>query len=412
MHVVIFEGSRWHTFAPLSLSRPVFNLATGASTLLQKQVRHLQPTRLTLWVRPELETITRDRIAPSTGIATAVNEPLDNEPALLVSGRAVHLREYAHARWESVVTDENEAIQTAYVCSPGLSPEDVRQRTGRWLRLLDLPRAKPQSRMMDSLWDLIHWNEESLMEDFARRPSPPSKPAGPYHMVNEEEISLGKDVVLEPGCVLDASKGPVVLENGAAIGANAVVQGPCYIGSHAIVMPLALIRPGTTIGTMCRVGGEVSHSILLGYSNKSHEGFLGHSYVGKWVNLGAGTTTSNLKNTYGPISVQMGKREVPTGCTFLGALIGDHTKTGILTKLTTGTYLGFCSLLASSGGQPRFVPSFTFRTDERSEPFRADKAMEVIRRVFARRDRTFTPADEQVFRYVAATAPGIELGTP
>ena len=179
-------------------------------------------------------------------------------------------------------------------------------------------------------------------------------PAGPYHMVNDMDVWLGRDVSLAPGCVLDASKGPVAIDDDATIGANAVLQGPCYIGPGSTIAPLAMIRAGTSIGPVCKVGGEVSVSIFLGYSNKSHDGFMGQTYVGKWANLGAGTTTSNLKNTYGPITLKRGSKEIPTDRRFLGALIGDHTRTAILTRLMAGTYLGFCTMLAGSGIAPRF----------------------------------------------------------
>jgi hypothetical protein len=161
---------------------------------------------------------------------------------------------------------------------------------------------------------------------------------------------------------------------------------------------------------MCRVGGEISQSILFGYSNKAHDGYLGDSYVGKWANLGAGTSVSNLKNTYGEISMTVGQHEQPTGRRKLGALIGDHAKTAIGTRLMAGTYVGFCCQLGGSAIAPHFTPSFSFWTDRGSEPYRLDKAIEVTSRVFAQRDRPWTPLDEQLLRYVAATAPSIEGG--
>jgi UDP-N-acetylglucosamine diphosphorylase / glucose-1-phosphate thymidylyltransferase / UDP-N-acetylgalactosamine diphosphorylase / glucosamine-1-phosphate N-acetyltransferase / galactosamine-1-phosphate N-acetyltransferase len=412
MHVVIFEGSRWPTFAPLSLSRPVFTLVSGTSTLLEKQVRHLKPTRLTLWVRPELEEHCRVRIAPKQPVPTAVNVPLDDEPAVLVSGRSVLFSEYEAPCDNCVLvhaTDDGDLVHSAHVHSPGLTPDDAMDRTDPWMKILDLPQLSPQGRLVGTLWDLIHWNEESITTDaVGLLDEPRAHAAGPYHMVREEEIFLGEDVSLAPGVVLDASKGPIMIADHARIGANAVIVGPCYIGIHVNVMPLSHVRPGTTIGPMCKVGGEVSNSIMLGYSNKSHEGYLGDSYLGKWVNFGAGTITSNLKNTYGEISVRRGGKEIPTGRRFLGALVGDHTKTGVLTRLGAGSYIGFCSSLAGRGTAPRFVPSYSFWTEDGMQRYDMDRAVEVTQRVYTRRDREFTETDRRVMEYVARVAPEVE----
>jgi UDP-N-acetylglucosamine diphosphorylase/glucosamine-1-phosphate N-acetyltransferase len=412
MHVVIFEGARWHTFAPLSLSRPVFMLKTGMGTLLDKQIRHLRPTRLSLWVRPEQEPFVRERVVPKLTVPTTVNQPLDDEPALLVNGRTVHFAQYEYPPHEGVSTDaEGTHVRSALVRMPGLNSLDVANRTDRFLKILELPHMMQQSRLVASLWDLISWNEESLVEDalrFRETVATKGKPAGPYHLVNDDNVFLGEAAKLAAGVVLDASKGPVVIDHHATVGANSVLHGPCYVGPHAFVRPLTLIREGTSLGIASRVGGEISNSIILGYSNKAHDGYLGDSYVGKWVNLGAGTTTSNLKNTYGEITLNMGREHVPTGRRRLGSLIGDHVKTAILTRLMTGTYVGFGSMLAGNGSAPRFVPSYTFWTEKGAEPYRIDKAIEVTQRVFARRDRGWTKTDEDLMRYVAAAAPRVE----
>jgi UDP-N-acetylglucosamine diphosphorylase/glucosamine-1-phosphate N-acetyltransferase len=410
MHVVIFEGSKWGAFAPLSLSRPVFALATGASSLLEKQIRHLKPTRLTLWVRPEMEAFCRQRVLPHLNVPTEINRPLDEDPALLFNARTVHFGEFEWLSEEAVAIDEGEIVRLAHVRRPGLGPQDVIDRSSRWVELLDLPHTTPRARLVNSLWDLIHWNDESLVEDYIDlygQASAP-KPAGPYHLVREEDVWLAPEVKLGPGCVLDASKGAVMIGRGASIGANAVIVGPCRIGESARIRPLTQIREGTSIGNLCTVGGEVSHTVMLGYSNKAHEGFLGHSYVGKWVNLGSGTTTSNLKNTYGEIRARIGNREIPTGRQFLGSVIGDHSKTAILSRLSAGAYLGFYSMLDGIGTACRYVPSFTFQTGDGPEKYRMDKAIEVTRRVFARRDREFNDTDEQIMRYVERIAPEIE----
>jgi hypothetical protein len=146
----------------------------------------------------------------------------------------------------------------------------------------------------------------------------------------------------------------------------------------------------------------------MGHSNKAHYGFLGHSYVGKWVNFGAGASTSNMKNTYGEVSIHIGTRMVPTGRQFFGSLIGDHVKLAIGTRLMTGSYVGFSAMLAGSGLPPPFIPSFTFWTDKGPEPYRLDKAVHVMKAAYARRDLQWTEADDHILAHVRAASAEIE----
>jgi UDP-N-acetylglucosamine diphosphorylase/glucosamine-1-phosphate N-acetyltransferase len=413
MHVVIFEGSKWGTFAPASLSRPVFCLASGMSTLLEKQVRYLEPNRLTLWVRPGMVNFCRKHVVPKLNVPTAVNAPLDDEPALLVSGRTLHFGKY-EVPHEPAVSIDNEGICSAWTASPGLSPDDVMDRTPAWMELFDLPHMMPQSRLASYLWDLISWNEEALVDDAINlRKECPEKPAGHYHMINEEEVCLGRHVKIGTGCVLDASRGALVLDDGVSIGANSVVQGPCYVGRSSQVTPLSYVRAGTSIGSICKVGGEVSNTIFMPFSNKPHEGFMGDSYVGEWVNIGAGATTSNLKNTYGEIDVRVGTTAaIPTGRRFLGSMIGDHTKIAIGSRLMTGSYIGYCCAIAKSGLVPTTVPSLTFLTDKGAQRYERDKAREMITNVFRRRHREWEPDDEEMLRYAEAAAGEVEGSEP
>ena len=408
MHVVLFEGQFWKTLAPLSLSRPVFMLASGCGSLLDKQIRYLKPSRLTFWVRPEMVDYCQKRVIPNLKIPAQVNVPLDDEPALVISGRTLHFANYEVPNEPAVCVEEGDLIRSAYVVSPGLGPDDAMNRTAAWLRLLDLPHQMPQSRMAHHAWDLLNWNEESIVSDFITMPHEGQLPAGPYHIIEKENVLIGKGVSLSPGVVLDASKGPIVLADGVNVGANAVLQGPCYVGSHSIVAPLANIRPGTSIGSMCKVGGEVSNSIFLGRSNKAHYGYVGDSYIGEWVNLGAGTTTSNLKNTYDEVSLPLLGEETASGRRFLGSVIGDHTKLAIETRLMTGSYIGYSAMIAASKIAPRYVPSFTFLTDRATEPYRLDKAVEVMRAVHHRRGTAFEPLDESIATYVANVVKTIE----
>lgn len=412
MHVVIFEDDHWKRLAPLSLSRPVFTLATGMSNLLEKQLRHLQPTRLTLWVRPRLEAYCRELLLPNLQIPTQINTPLDDERVILVNARTLHFTRYRVPPGDTVVVDESDRVRIAVTRQPGLSHLDALEQSDRWKTLLDLPHAEPQTRLVTALWDLIRWNKESLAMDARElRGLSNVESAGPYHLLNPKEIWEGEGVKIEPGCVLDAREGPIVLGDNVVLGANVVVQGPAFIGSYSQIRPVSLIRPGMTIGAMCKIGGEVSNSIILGWSNKSHDGYLGDSYLGKWVNLGALTTTSNLKNTYGEIAMRMNANSdepIRTGLRNLGSLIGDHTKTAILTRLMSGSYIGCCSMIGCSNIPDKFVKSFSFLTDKGEQPYDVDKAISVAQHAYARRGVQWKPIDEQMMRDLAKAAAEVE----
>jgi bifunctional N-acetylglucosamine-1-phosphate-uridyltransferase/glucosamine-1-phosphate-acetyltransferase GlmU-like protein len=179
----------------------------------------------------------------------------------------------------------------------------------------------------------------------------------------------------------------VLIEAGAEIEAGAVLDarsGPIYIGPGTVIRPLSYLRGPLSIGPECRIGGEVSHSIFHGYSNKAHFGFIGHSFIGEWVNLGAGTTNSNLKNNYGEIKVRLNNQEINTHEKFLGCFIGDYAKLGIGTLITTGAVIGVAANLFGGGVTPKFVPSFSWGM---KEVFQLTKAIEVARAMMERRGK-------------------------
>ena len=200
-----------------------------------------------------------------------------------------------------------------------------------------------------------------------------------------EVVILGAFV--EPGVVFDTRGGAIVLDEGATVRSGSRLEGPLYIGPHSIVMGGDL--RGSVIGPDCRVRGEVSGCIFQGYSNKAHEGFVGHSVLGAWVNLGAGTTTSNLKNTYGDVRLDIGATRIETGRQFLGSLIADHAKTAIGTMLGTGTIIG-AGANVFGGAVPKRVPPFAWGASG-SERLTEDGFLTIAGRVFPRRQVELTP---------------------
>src|SRR5262249_53668386 len=173
-----------------------------------------------------------------------------------------------------------------------------------------------------------------------------------------ERLRIDPTAHLDPMVVADTRGGPVVVAADAVVNAFTRLEGPCYVGPGTHVLGPKL-RGGTPLRPNWRIGGEVEASIVQGHSNKYHDGFLGHSYIGEWVNLGAGTYNSDLRNDYGEVTVTVDGVPVATGSPKVGCFLGDHTKTGLGTLLNTGSNVGvFCNLLPSGTLLPKYVPSF------------------------------------------------------
>ena len=207
-------------------------------------------------------------------------------------------------------------------------------------------------------------------------------------------LFLGPNATVDPSATIDTSKGNVLIEREAQVGPHAHLVGPVVIGANSVVLPHAAIGSHTAAENNCKLGGEISCSIISAYSNKAHFGFLGHSYLGSWVNLGAGTTNSNLKNTYGEIHLEIGKERIATGMQFLGCLIGDYTKTAIGTNIFTGKTIGACSMLYGTVAEN--VPSFVNYAKQfgKITTVSSSVAATIQARTFARRGITQTETDQ------------------
>jgi UDP-N-acetylglucosamine diphosphorylase / glucose-1-phosphate thymidylyltransferase / UDP-N-acetylgalactosamine diphosphorylase / glucosamine-1-phosphate N-acetyltransferase / galactosamine-1-phosphate N-acetyltransferase len=206
-------------------------------------------------------------------------------------------------------------------------------------------------------------------------------------------ISLGARI--EPGVVFDLRQGAVVMDQGSEIRSGSRLEGPLYVGPGTRVLG-GFLR-GSVFGPECRVRGEISTSVFLGYANKSHDGFVGHSVVGQWVNLGAGTTTSNLKNTYGPVRLEVEGERIETGRLNLGSLIGDHAKTAIGTMLATGTVISAGANVFGPPSPPKYVPPFAWGCSG-SERMTEDGFLRVAERVMGRRNVAFSPDRRESLR--------------
>jgi UDP-N-acetylglucosamine diphosphorylase/glucosamine-1-phosphate N-acetyltransferase len=385
MRVCFFEDRGVVDFEPLTLTRPAFELLCGQTTLGTKQCRYFAPCEVGAIVRPQLADLYR-----ACHPDTPVNDLpwLRAAPTILVNARWLPPPGLAVDLPDPCVALVGDEVAYAVLGDDRLtycSSNTLEDCLETWKNTL--PHCPAGGKLLRYPWELVDANGEQLGLDFECRPpvQSPARPGGYAVLGPAERLVIDPTAQVEPMVVIDTRGGPVVIEAEAVVTAFSRLEGPCYVGAQAQVLG-AKIRGSTTLGPNCRVGGEVEASIFHGYSNKYHDGFLGHSYVGEWVNIGAGTSNSDLRNDYGEVSVVVAGRRVPTGLTKVGCFLGDHTKTGLGTLLNTGTSVGvFCNLLPSGSLLPKYIPSFCSwwnggLSDQEDLPGLLQTAAEVMRR--------------------------------
>lgn len=243
-----------------------------------------------------------------------------------------------------------------------------------------------RGRWVEAVWDFVAQLSVQLADDIAVVAQSVIALPEPGVVLGSHAVTVEPGVSVEPYVVFDAVAGPILVRSGATIAAFTRIVGPCFIGADTSVVGDRIAN--CSIGEKCKVRGEISSTIVLGHSNKGHTGFVGHSYVGRWVNLGAGTTTSNLKNTYGTVQMWTPDGIVDTHQQFLGTMFGDHVKTGIGSMLTTGTVLGAGANVYGSATHPKFVLPFAWGDGEPYASFQAEKFLDVAERMMKRRGVT------------------------
>lgn len=398
--MVIFDDHRTAAFYPLALSRSVCDIRCGILKLRQRLEQFLGDDEDTqVWMDPALEKLYQKRQPLWILNQAAAKGSLLVNSRLKVDQESI---DAARGLLEGQCLMANESILALK------SNRDLNQLP----KLSDLGEMgfeliESELYLYQDLSDLIHDNERLLRFDFDRllydsdnyfETEPGVTALNPY------SIWIGEDVNLKPGVVLDASDGPIVLDQGVQILANAVIMGPAFIGKNSLVKVGAKIYGGSSIGPVCKVGGEIENSIFQAYSNKQHDGFLGHSIVGEWVNIGADTNNSDLKNTYRNVSYHsyLEGGRVDSGKIFLGSMIGDHAKLGINVTLNTGSVIGVGSNLWGSDLISGFVPDFSWGTAGKYEKYRFDRFCDTAAAVKARRGLEFGSQEKELFEAIYA----------
>ncbi|UZR95428.1 GlmU family protein [Chondrinema litorale] len=260
------------------------------------------------------------------------------------------------------------------------------------------------STVLRNSWDIFTHNRKEIVADFevitknrksAVITDPFTKVYAPENVFVEEGASI-------KAAIINAENGPVYIGKNAAIHEGALVRGALALCEDAQINMGAKIRGDNTFGPSCKIGGEVTNSVLFGYSNKGHDGYLGNAVIGEWCNLGADTNSSNLKNNYSTVKVWNYAEEamVSSGLQFCGLMMGDHSKCGINTMFNTGTSVGVAAIIFGGGFPQKFVSSFTWGGIEKSETFKLDKMYELAENVLVRKGKAFTDIDKKIFEHV------------
>ncbi|GAP62281.1 hypothetical protein ARMA_0704 [Ardenticatena maritima] len=404
--LAFFEDAIARHFKPLTWTRPVYELRCGVFTIREKFERLYGRPATRLYARPHLTLALAERtglpvnLHPTSGMVLLINgrwlPPPDVAQRIPLDGD-----EHVWVDEEGVVVAARLRADRLRALSAVTLGEDLHADPNP---LGDLPTTPIAAEMLAWPWDLVVHNAAQIEADAAFYPL--GTLLGAVHeravLVAPERIFVAEGATIAPQVVLDATHGPIIIEAGAQVMANAVIEGPAVVGARSRVKIGAKIYEGTTIGPVCKVGGEVETSIFQAYSNKQHDGFLGHSVIGEWCNLGAHTTNSDLKNNYSRVRVWASGRFVDTGQQFVGCFIGDHTKTGIGLLINTGSVFGVACNLYGATMPPKFVPSFSWGTGSRLVEYRLEQALETAARVMARRNKTLTQAEADLLTYIFA----------
>lgn len=381
MNYILFDGDVRDDLLPFTFTRSVADLRIGILTIREKWEKYLGVTTTTLTEEYLSEKFPMVELDHNIFINAAFcpTQKLVETIEFLQPNQGVKIGEDILAFYSTLDQEEVDFDSYDWI----YHEEDVLK--------------------ISHTWDLFQKNDRAIREDFM--------------LITEDRISqeipttvqvLGKEnIFIEEGavlnfCTLNATKGPIYIGKNAEIMEGSVIRGPFALGDHAQVKLATKIYGATTVGPHCRVGGEVSNSVLFAYSNKGHDGFLGNSVLGEWCNIGADSNNSNLKNNYGTVKLwnypkgQM----IDTQLQFCGLMMGDHSKCGINTMFNTGTVVGVCANVFGAGFPDNYIPNFTWGGITDKEKYLPEKAFETAKIVMSRRNEEFTDLEKDILRAV------------
>lgn len=393
MSILLFEDDRVSDLYPVSVSRPAFTISCGSFRLIDLVADLGQPVR---WlVRPHLADIQssdfgtlEERIETPGQAVLAVNAVVAPSIAAFQQLRLLLARgQFGLVRQ----ADQRLAAAILPAGHPALAAE-TGQALVDTLNAANLPNLEAE-------FDLFHFPHDIIRHHLAHvRTNIEHRAENGTYRETADGLFVAEGATLAQHVVADSSQGPIVIDRGASIGPYTYLKGPVYVGPKARVIEHSAIKDGACLAHTTKIGGEIEASVIEAYTNKQHYGFLGHSYLGSWINLGAGTCNSDLKNTYGQVNMEYHGRKVPTGMQFIGCIVGDYSKSAINTGIFTGKTIGACSMVY--GFVTTNVPSFVnyARLFGQVTETPVDVMIATQGRMFARRNVTQRECDKQLLR--------------
>lgn len=377
MNYILFDGPYRDNLLPFTYTKPVADLRIGILTIREKWELFLKTTTT---------TVTEDYLSEKYPMVELEYNVMINASVIPSKDLVEQIKSLKH---NQAIFYNEELI--AFFSLP--DDETIN------FELFDKINLNVEPILIKNTWDIFSKNGIALQRDYEKitegRKSLPIPDS--VNVVNPEQIFIEEGATLN-FVTINASKGPVYIGKNSEIMEGSIIRGPLALCEGAILKLGTKIYGPTTVGPYSKVGGEVNNSVISGYSNKGHEGFLGNSVIGEWCNLGADTNTSNLKNNYAEVRLwdYESGRFASTGLQFCGLMMGDHSKCAINTMFNTGTVVGVCANIFGSGFPRNFVPSFSWGGSQGFTTYLTSKAFEVAKIVMSRRNIEFTEQDEYI----------------
>lgn len=421
-HLVIFDDGlgQW---GPVTDTRSILDVRSAGLTMRERIERVTGLDAQHLFVPAHLQNVTHTHAGQAANHTGSQSESdFASSSWLLVSARWLavdHVQTVLGMSVDSALFDRHGALVAARTDDMNLASKLAQQRPK--LDGIDIESIRKTfglpgqfiieilqgDVLIDRPWQMLNRLDVTLLDDIENSHIPKlDSDVNSVTISRQHPVHIDPTVKFHPCVVIDTTAGPVHIGAHTEIGAMSVIEGPCYIGDSCQITPHTRVRQWTAAGPCCVLGGEISRSIIQGYSNKAHAGYLGNSYVGAWVNLGADTNVSNLKNTYGHVRVAL-EHEGEAQDTQLmkqGPIIGDYTRTAIGSRLMTGSCIATATMLALSGFAPKSTRRFSFMTDAGEQRYEIERFLESARMAMLRREVQLDDALEARLRQLSSEA--------